>query len=98
MLGPYENSGEEANGAPLYVKQVVGGGKHYLYRHTDSGQWRVTDDESDITTGVAGLSSCGASDLPSSAGLTWQCVENGAFHEASDMRCTAVRLREAVFH
>jgi len=74
MMGVYERSAHrKANGAPVFVKQVDGGGEHFLYR-TSKGKWYVATAEASIAKGAGVICSSRAADLPYESGLGWSVM------------------------
>ena len=74
LMGSYKPSATRlVNGAPLYVKALVGGGAHYLYRGNGNreGKWLVTADERSIAQNRGAILSSQKADTPSAAGLSW---------------------------
>ena len=90
-MGVYNLSSERANNAVLFVKDVGGGVKRYLFRASDTGMWLVTNDESNIAKNKGYIKSSKAADLPSSAGVMWQCYDGKNWPDDPNLRCTAVR-------
>ena len=89
-MGVYELSDVMGNGAPRFVKQLAGGGAHYLFRSSACGRWMVTDEEIDIADNRCHIRSAQASNLPSEAGLSWQCATAGSWLLSPSLTCTEV--------
>ena len=96
-MGVYERSAHrKANGAPVFVKQVEGGGEHFLYR-LSNGKWCVTDAESEIAKGTCSLRSSRAADLPSESGLGWEYYDGAKWNVDPNLTCTSSKEAAAAF-
>ena len=90
-MGVYRRAEERAHSYPLYTKTEEGE-THCLYRATDDGRWRATDDEKNIAKNRASIESKSAADLPMIEGLKWKFVPaTGRKSDDPAIACTAVR-------
>ena len=98
MMGVYELSAQrKANGAPVFVKRLEGGGQHFLYRDSH-GKWAAADEESHLAKDMGWLASSEVADLPSEEGLRWNCYEGEWMNEPGVSCCPVRSPFRSCFH
>ena len=87
-MGPFKRTDKTVHGYPAFTK-TEDGVTHYLYRSSNTGQWRVTDKKFGIAMNLGYIMSKDAAVLPTQEGLEWQYLDNG-WKDDSAITCTEV--------
>jgi hypothetical protein len=69
--GNYKKTDRIVRGAPLYMKTNARGNKFFLFRGS-MGHWLFSDDEQDVRTCLAAISSTSATELPCEQGIRYE--------------------------